>query len=284
MKILALNPRPKSTRRRKTKKKATKKATPRRVTIKKPAKKNPAKKGQSTMATKRKRPKKRRGPAKRGPGRSRRRAYTRNPSAAGILSGTSIPSAARSMLPMTAGALIAKVAQKRFGDKTSESGNWTWKDYVAGAIGTLAGSLAARHLLRSTAATQQKVLEGGLLILTFKLITQEIVPMSATAEEWLGNDGQTYSPGDVYQTADGASYLLGADGMWKYLPANTAAQFEQGGFVGSDVVAPGRLGAAPIVPRAPQRDMAGESVMRPSYLGEDEYEDAWGAPQGRGAL
>lgn len=234
------------------------------------------------MAKKRKsRPKKRRGPAKRGPGRSRRRAYTRNPTAGGILAGTSIPNAMRSMLPMTAGALLAKVSQKRFGDKTAEDGNWTWKDYVAGGLGALAASLGSRYLLRATANTQQKVLEGGLLILTFKLITQEIVPMSTTAMEWLGEDGNTYRAGDLYETEAGEQYMLGAGGEWQYLPANTGAQFEQGGFVGESepVSPPGRLGASPIVPRAPRRGVAGnEPVMRPGYLGEDD--DDWGSRGG----
>ena len=276
MKILALNPRPKA--RKTTKKRTTRKS----ATKKKPVRKNPAKKGSTTMAKKRKSPKKRRGPAKRGPGRSRRRAYTRNPTAGGILAGTSIPTAMRSMLPMTAGALLAKVSQKRFGDKTAEDGNWTWKDYVAGGLGALAASLGSRYLLRATAATQQKVLEGGLLILVFKLITQEIVPMSSTAMEWLGEDGETYRAGDLYETEAGETYVLGAGGEWKYLPANTGAQFEQGGFVGENepVSPPGRLGASPIVPRARRRVGGNEPVMRPGYLGEDEGD--WGG--GGGAI
>lgn len=276
MKILALNPRPKK-RKAATKKKTTRKS----ATKKKPARKNPAKKGK-TMAKKKTKTKKRRGPAKRGKGRSRRRAYTRNPSAKGFLSGTSIPTAVRSMLPMTAGALLAKVSQKRFGDKTAEDGNWTWKDYVAGGLGALVGSLASRHLLKATAATQQKVLEGGLLILTFKLITQEVVPMSTTAMEWLGEDGNSYTVGDVYRTEAGEQYKLGSNGQWEYLPANTGAQFQQGGYIGGNepVSRPGRLGGSPVVPRAPQRPMGGnEPVQRPGYLGDD-YEDAWGGSGG----
>lgn len=217
------------------------------------------------------RPKKRRGPAKRGKGRSKRRSYTRNPSAAGILSGTGIPGAAKSMLPMISGAMLAKLAQKRFGDKTHESSNWTWKDYAAGGIGSLVASIAARHLLRASAATSQKVLEGGLLILAFKAITQEIVPMSAAATSWLGEDGEQYTAGDLYQTDEGETYLLGENGEWTdittYLPETTGCNDEQTA-IGDMVVEPGPLG---------------DIVAPPGPLG-DAFDDAWTGGAGSGAV
>ena len=225
------------------------------------------------MAKRKAAPKKRRGPAKRGPGRSKRRTYTRNPTARGILEGTGIQQAARALLPMVGGALAAKVSQKRFGDKTSETGTWTMRDYIAGFLGSLVASYGARHVLKSTASTQQKVLEGGLLVLAFKAITTALVPMSDTMKEWLGDDGQVYRPGNTFQSTDGSSYMLGEGGDWipidRYLPAGEEVGQEDWQQMGDSIIEPGALG---------------DSIIEPGALG-DAYDNAWSSGRrGGGAV
>jgi len=253
MKILALNPRPKKKapakkKRKPAKKKTTKKKITRRAPAKKKPTRKPAKKKGSTMAKRKSTPKKRRGPAKRGPGRSKRRTYTKNPSARGILEDTGIPKALQSLAPMLGGAMVAKVIQKRLGDGTDEGDTWTWKDYGMGLLGALVGSYGARHLLKSSKATQQKVLEGGLLFLGMKAITTVVVPMSDTLKEWLGDDGQIYRPGDYY-TANELTYMLGQNGEWiavdRQLPEADPMMgdvIEKPGPLGDEIEVPGPLG------------------------------------------
>jgi hypothetical protein len=244
-------------------------------------------KGDQPMARK-----KRRGGARRGRGRSRRSASIarlHNPGFEDLignppsrarriarrggqfLGSSGIAGAAKSMLPMLVGAIAAKIAQKKFGDKTEETGNWTWKDYLTGAAGTLVAGLGTKYLFKANPATSQKVLEGGFLILAFKLLTNELVPKSDTAKEWLGAEGGDdgivlggddegswagMDVGDLYESQDGQTYVLGADGFWRpwdssnrALPPATAEGFGEtlsppgrlGGF-GETLSPPGRLG------------------------------------------
>lgn len=212
---------------------------------KKPAKKQPATKGKGkTMAEKKKTQTKPPAKKKASP---KKRTYKKNPTAKGILEGTVIPGAAKSMLPMMGGALLTKVAQKKFGDGTHESDNWTWKDYLAGFGGAFGGSLLARYALGASAKTQQKILEGGLLVLAFKLVTQELVPMSTAAEEWLGEDGNVYYPGDEYIDAEGNRWMLGENREW-YTYDPQAGQWKPAQQMGDVVVPPGRLGGVVVPP------------------------------------
>lgn len=162
-----------------------------------------------------------------------------------------IGAALRSMLPMVAGALAAKLGQKKFGSGKDEDagGGWEWKDYLIGGLGALAASMLSRHVMRSNPATAQKVLEGGLLILAFKLVTQEIVPMSDTAKGWLGDNAQAapgYEVGDLAEGADGQTYVLGSDWRWRPVDAGNRllGAADDDDFTISDaLVSPGRLGA-----------------------------------------
>jgi hypothetical protein len=236
-KILAFNPR----------KQAAKKSGK-----KKPAR-APAKKGKDRKMADTKKPAKKPPAKKKAP--PAKRAMKKNPSARGILEGTVIPGAAKNLLPMVGGALLTKVAQKRFGDKTSETANWTWKDYLAGFVGAFGGSLLARFALGSSQRTQQKILEGGLLVLSFKLITQELVPLSDAAQEWLGEDedGEEWRPGDTYRDADGNEWILGEDAEWyaydpqkgQWAPKDVSGVVQPPGRLGGVVQPPGRLGGIP---------------------------------------
>lgn len=211
--------------------------------------------------------KKRRGGAKRGAGRSTKRAYTvitnpapapnpkrrrrRNPSAIGGATRGflgPIEPAIRAAIPGLIGAMAGKLAQRRWGNGAAENENWTWKDYAFGSLGVLGAQLAAKHLFRASAQTQQQIMTGGLLLMGFKLLTNEIIPMSATAHKWLGEDGEEYLPGDTYATAMGEAFVLGSDGQWR--PADSSDRL-----LGDTLSPPGRLG---------------DVLSPPGRLGQDE--------------
>jgi hypothetical protein len=257
--------------------------------------------------------KKRKGGSRRGRGRSRRSvsiARLRNPGPEDLalvnprggrmrraarrggqfLGASGIAGAAKSVFPMLLGAFACKVAQKKFGDKTEESGNWTWKDYMTGVLGTFVAGLGAKYVFRASPATSQKVLEGGLLILAFKLITNELVPKSETAKAWLGDDGDgmgaddegSYSGfgvGDLYESEDGQTYVLGDDGYWRpwdsshrALPAPAVAP----AVFGEELQPPGRLGGFGEELQPPGRlGGFGEELSPPGRLG-DPYAAAYG--------
>jgi len=222
MEILALNPSPK--RRRKSAKKKRKK-------------------GAITMPRR-----KRRGSSSRGRGRSKNFSIVRvnpdegmipNPEsrwrrarrhASGLSEKMGLSASIKKILPMLAGAVACKIAQKKFGDGTEETGNWTWKDYLTGALGVVAVSWASKGIFKSNPKTSQYIMDGGLLILAYKLLTNELVPMSDTAKQWLGQDDGTqgmgasdegswtaggFDVGDLYEDETGITYVLGADGYWR---------------------------------------------------------------------
>jgi len=205
MKLIALNPTKKRGRKKTAKKTAAKKTGK-----KKPAKKTAAKKKGATMAKK-----KTKTPAKRRPRKnpSVKRTVRRARRAVGVLG--PIEDAAKDMLPMSAGMLGAKVVQRKFGNGHSELEEWDWKDYLMGGLGTLATQLGAKHILRVPAKTQKEIIKGGMFYLLTKAVLTELVPLSDTAKEWLGEDGRVYKPGDTYvQPQTGETFVLGESGDW----------------------------------------------------------------------
>jgi len=257
MEILALNPR----RKKRTGKKA-----------KKPEVMNM----EGVKRRKRSRRRKvRRNPAPRPASKWRGRARRAVSHARGFLGGTGIGGALRSLFPLTIGAMAAKIAQRKFGDKTSEDGNWTWKDYMLAAVGTGVVGLGSRYLLKINPATSQKVIEGGLLLIAYKIITNELAPMNSTVKEWIGgpdegvpigymgaDEGswQGFSIGDLYEDAYGRTFMLAEDGSWQnvaeddrmmgageeygsLVPPGAYGQDAYGQDAYGDLVPPGRMGA-----------------------------------------
>jgi len=223
------------------------------------------------------------------PGGFRRAARRVRHTGGKFLGATGIAGAAKSMIPMVLGALAAKLAQKRFGDKTSEdaSGGWTWKDYLVGAAGGLVASLGSRYLFKANPQTSQKVLEGAFTILLFKLITQEIVPMSSTAKDWLGADDmlgegetwsgygqetygqetygqETYGIGDLFESPEGVQYVLGADGQWRPIDSSNRLIGDVDDFAA--MVEPSAMGEAlsPV-------SRFGDSLLTPGRFGQETY-------------
>jgi hypothetical protein len=247
--ILLLNP---SKRRRRTKKRATKKSTTRkratkkRTTVRRRVTKNPAKsaaakKGTTTMARKRKKPVRRirrKNPSRR---RTIRRAGSRG------IRGLNFKSALKNIPLNTFGMFAAKWAAKRFGDAATETdpATWNYASYLKGAGGAAAAGFLM-NMIRP--GTGQRVLEGGMSLMLYKLVQNEMIAGSSFWSGQLGaEEEEGYSPGDVETDSSGAPYILGDDRNWYPLTGE-----EETGMYGGDqkLVAPGPLGDA-LVPPGP---------------------------------
>jgi hypothetical protein len=241
--ILLLNP----SKRRRTKKRAnkrTKRATKKRTTVRRRVTKNPARKSAAakkgtTMARKRKKPVRR--IRRRNPSRTRR--TIRRAGSRGIR-GLNFKSALKNIPLNTFGMFAAKWAAKRFGDAATETdpATWNYASYLKGA----AGAAAAGFLMNMVRpGTGQRVLEGGMSLMLYKLVQNEMIAGSSFWAGQLGAEEEGYSPGDVETDSSGAPYILGDDRNWYPLTGE-----EETGMYGGDqkLVAPGPLGDALIPP------------------------------------
>jgi hypothetical protein len=210
--ILAINPTPKKRRK--------KKAAPRKAAKKPATKRNPsaqtAKRRRARRAAARariatmqakgtlKNPKRRSPMAKRrrrkttkaaaAPRRRRRHSHRisapiyHNPSG-GLLAGLDLKGAASDLMPMLAGALLAKFAGKKFASTPgAETDNWSWQNYLWGAGGGIGGALLAHSIFGTSSRTAQKALEGAFLFLGMKAFTTELAPKNSTLMSWFGQD------------------------------------------------------------------------------------------------
>lgn len=231
----------------------------------------------------------RRNPTTSAPRRSRaRRVASRvGHSARGLLSSLAPLSTAKQALVGLAGALLCTFAARRFpgagNPPVGSNDNWTKRNYLFGALGTLAGAALADMIKKGTG---KNVLLGGLTLLAYKIFTNEIAPQSmfllqnfgADENDMLqgygyGQDGEMlmgygqdgYQIGDVYTDALGDDYLLGAGG-WQ--PLDESHRIMSGTdeiLMGETLVAPDHLGF-------------GETLVAPGPLGfgQDPYQTVYG--------
>jgi len=185
-----------------------------------PAKKGGKKKGRKPMAekkTKKKKTtkrKKRKNPSVKGAARAVGRR------ARGTIGGMNVKAALTGAPIRAMGMLACKWGAKKFpgveggGDKD----DWSFSNYLAGG-GTafLAGFLAENFKKGSG----QRVLEGGIDLLMYKLFENEIVPKNAWLSEQFGEDDEPIvllgededvEEGDLLLGDDGELYMMGADG------------------------------------------------------------------------
>ena len=182
--ILLINPKKRVTKKKKTKKRAVR-AKKREVPI---------------MARKRKTTRRRK--PRRNPSTSRK--PRRNPSVRKICSGLNVQGALKNVLPTQIGMFAAKFAAKRFGDFGAteiDPESWNWASYLKGGLGAFVAALGAQAL---KPAWGQKVLEGGINLMAYKVIENELIAGNETAERWLGQ-------GPVYED-EGGAYMIGQDG------------------------------------------------------------------------
>lgn len=254
--ILLLNPRRKrgkTTRKRTTKRSPAKRRTTRRRTTarRKPAARRvAATKGVTTMAKSRRRRKTttRRAP-RRNPSRRRRAARRVARSASGAFAGLNLKTALKGIPLNTLGMMAAKWAAKRFGQPATETdpGSWNYASYLKGAAGAAVAGFLANMVRRGSG---QKVLEGGMSLMLYKLIQNEFIAGSTFWSGQLGATNQRY-PGVIEENAAGEPFILGEDYQWRPLEgADNYRMMPDSGMYGSALVEPGPLGEA-LVPPGP---------------------------------
>lgn len=191
--------------------------------------------------------------------------------------GMNIKAAFMGAPPRWAGMFAAKWMAKKFpgveggGDRE----DWAWSNYLAGAFGGLLAGFLAENIKRGAG---QKVLEGAIDLMGYKLIENEIVYRSDFLTDQFGYDepvvmlgqGQDAEPGDLLLGDDGEMYMMGADGYTRPLDerhrqlatllAQRAAearpmggQLERPGTLGGELERPGTLGEMAVYPPAPER-------------------------------
>ena len=137
------------------------------------------------------------------------------------LGGINMMGAAKSTVPLLFGALVAKFAAKKFAPGGAEGDNWSWKNYLLAAAGGFVAAFGTSAVLKKRAAAQ-KVFEGSLLLIAYKLFTNDIAPLNTYTEDWFSgaDDFDPYAgadlgePGDLW-TGDEEDYVKGIDGYWR---------------------------------------------------------------------
>ena len=232
------------------------------------------------------------------PGKLARRAGRR---ARMTLGGMKIGTALANTIPHVGGMMAAQWGAKKFSEGGGANDpNWEFKNYLTGGAAAFAAGFLAENLRRGYG---QKVLEGGLALLGYKVLVNEVAPQNEWMMEQFGEDefmmmgqdddefeavfGQDdefeavfgeddefeavfgeddeYTEGDAYLADDGETYVMGQDGRW-YPVSESHRQIsedEEDEMLGGELVRPGVLGG---------------ELVRPGTLGEM----AVYPPEGRG--
>lgn len=157
------------------------------------------------------------------------------------IAGVNVWGALQSALPMMIGALAGKFAAKKFADGGAEGEDWTWKNYGLALAGGMGAAVATSAIFKGRPGTAQKVAEGALMLVLYKIATGEIAPQNETLSSWFGEDDelapeyqgvgalvQQVNPqmGDAADFPDGETYIRGNDGRW--LPADDSHRIALG--------------------------------------------------------
>lgn len=211
------------------------------------------------MAKKRKSTKRRKTTARRNPAKRRTyrsRAVSR---ARSTFSGLNFKGALKNQIPILAGMFGAKFAAKKFGESASETepGTWNYMSYIKAGLGAVATAFVAQNIKPGSG---QKVLEGGLAYVAFKLVQNELIANSTWASEQFGaeqyypseylegyGDDDGYEPGEIATNSAGEPYLLGEDYQWQRLPEGMSgpSALKPVGRLGNVMQEVGPLGVAP---------------------------------------
>lgn len=197
-----------------------------------------------------------------------------------LLSGLSVKGAIREGVPTIIGMFAAKLAARKFGGGTeTDPTTWTWGTYLKAMAGALGGAFVA-NMVRP--GTGQKVLNGGLAFVLFKLVQNELIVKSPKALEWFGADetdlpevsgadwdgyGFGADPNVLQLDGEGTPWMMSDDGQMLPLDerhrmgldgADWDGAEELDGTWGEALVSPGRLG---------------EALVSPGRLGQDVRSD-----------
>lgn len=178
--------------------------------------------------------------------------------AARRMSAFNFHSALKNMVPIQIGMFSAKWAAKRFGEGASETDpeSWNWASYLKGAAGAAAAGMLANMVKPGWG---QKILEGGLNLMAYKAIQNELIAGNDWAVSQFGADEDDYVPTEYLLTGDDEdeySPMFGAaeddEGLWglsedgEPIPVDDAHRLPEVSYDGygeSALVEPGRLGS-----------------------------------------
>jgi len=260
--ILVINPKPRK------KKPARKTARPSQKGTKM-AKRKRRTDGRFTKSTARKTTKTRKRSYRKNPGSPPRRRRAARASAGRLIGGLNFREALRVAIPVGIGMFAAKFAAKRFGAGGSEidPNSWTWKTYLQGAAGAaLAGILS--NMVRP--GMGQKVFQGGIALMAYKLVQNELIVKNDKAVEYLGGADDPALLLDL----EGVPYMLGPGGS--PLPLDEQHRMD---LLGDDTLVESMYGEDPdpnwgdvLSPTGPLG--LGEYTAPPSALG------SWGDSEG----
>lgn len=203
-----------------------------------------------------KRRKTRRNPSSR---RTTRRTVTRY--AQGTLGGVNIMGAVKNSLPLLLGAVAAKFAAKRFAEGGGEMDDWNWKNYLLALAGGMVAAIGTSAILKGRGNLAQKIFEGSILIVGYKIFTTELAPKNATLSSWFSGMGQLPEGneyGQIWQ-GDETDYVQGYDGF--YRPIDESHRL------------PATAGFGEIVPATATMGYFGDEIVPASgSMGQEEEE------------
>lgn len=144
--------------------------------------------------------------------------------------GLQFAQALKSLPAYQLGMFSAKFAAKLGGTSASEEdpGSWNWASYIKAALGGVVSGIALNMFKPGTG---QKVLEGSLNFMAFKLIQNELISKNTTAKKWLGADEEEL----VFTGEEAYPELITVEG--DILPADNEYR------IAGQLEPPGRLGA-----------------------------------------
>jgi len=193
-----------------------------------------------------------------------KRSYSR---ARGAFAGLDFKGAIKHAPYQLLGMFAAKWSAKRFGgdeNAASETDpeSWNYASYLKGGIGAAVGAILA-NMVRP--GMGQKVLEGGVNLMLFKLVENELIPKSEWATTQFGADEEQEEP--LIYDEQGTPYMLGENG---YIPVDERHRLpEEVGYSYGDTLEPvGPLGAT-LEPVGP----LGDDPWADAYLGADSESD-----------
>lgn len=206
---------------------------------------------------------KRRAP-RRNPSRTRRAGRSVRRRASGALGGLNVKTALKGIPLNALGMFAAKWLAKKWGPAATETdpSSWNWSSYLKGAGGAVAAGFLANMVKPGSG---QKVLEGGLAFMAFKIVENEFIAGKPNWEAQLGGVSERV-PGSIETNSAGEPFVLGDDGEW--YPMEGAEDYNY--VLGEEE--PYLYGENALVPPGP----LGNALVEPGPLGFGE--DAFARP------
>lgn len=215
-------------------------------------------------------PRRRRVSRKRNPFAARARTYGGRAvsRARGAFAGLDFKGAVKHAPYQLLGMFAAKWAAKRFGGDENaatetDPESWNYASYLKGGIGAAVGAILA-NMVRP--GMGQKVLEGGVNLMLFKLVENELIPKSEWATTQFGEDEEQGQEEPLIFDEAGTPYMLGEEG---YIPVDERHRLPEE-VMGSTLEPVGPLGfGSTLEPVGP----LGEDPWADAYLGADSESD-----------